>query len=378
MVDILEQERRRFEAYRRRIYRAAGAVSALITLYLQYRLLVAPSSSDYAYIAIYSINHICIVSFIIVTLWDLSRGYAPLELLERVMLFFLIFETLTFNSIIPLFFNVTPLILLRRTIGDDIWVILITCTFALHIYGSRKGLPIALGVYGLSFIIVAAQTAWWKMRGEDDGNGELILQVYVIAGILLTFMILLADSRHRMAMLHASIDLLSKAAFTDMVTGLPNRRRLCNELCTLIGEAERSGQPLCVCLFDLDHFKQINDRYGHPTGDRILQAVGHTVRMHLRAVDRFGRWGGEEFLIILPHTTLLQSHRLLDHIRTVLHTIAVGEISGITASFGLTAYTPGDSSETILHRADQALYAAKIAGRDRVVSHVTATQPMVW
>ncbi|MCS6880329.1 MAG: GGDEF domain-containing protein [Oscillochloridaceae bacterium] len=254
---------------------------------------------------------------------------------------------------------------LGETYGDDIWFLLATCALAIHFYPSWRGVALALGVYALAFIIVAAQVIQWQLHGIDDGSGATIIQIYALAGMFLAFMVILASYRNRLDRLGAEYELLASIARTDALTGLPNRVQIYGDMRRLIAEAERHRHNFCVCLFDVDHFKRFNDRYGHLAGDHALRAIGQAVRANLRATDYFGRWGGEEYCILLPHTGLEQATGALERARLALKEIT--HLPGpISASFGVAAYRPGDSAETLLHRADVALYRAKGAGRDRI------------
>lgn len=366
MIDYIDQERHSFETLRRHIYRVAGTLGLLVVLYAQYTLLV-DAATPYIVRAIYVLNHILLAGFTVVILWQLARQRAPIDRLEKRMLFFFIFQSLAFNSIIPALFNPAPARVLAETYGDDIWFLLATCTLAIHFYASRRGVALALGVYALSFAIVGAQIVEWQSYGLDDGSGAKIIQIYTLAGMFLAFMFILASHRSRLTRIHTEYELLAIIAFTDGLTGLPNRRQLYRDLQRLIAEAERHGHPFCVCLFDVDHFKRINDQYGHTVGDQVLCAIGQMVRANLRLIDYFGRWGGEEFCVLLPHTSLEQALSALERVRVALK--GIGDFpTSISASFGVAAYRPGDSSETLLHRADKAMYAAKRAGRDRLQS----------
>ncbi|NWF81015.1 MAG: GGDEF domain-containing protein [Chloroflexi bacterium] len=374
MVDLIEQERTRFEVLRRRIYRAVGAIGVLVVLYAQYTFLDPGAAYSYLERAIYALNHILLAGFSVVVLWQLARRSVPIERLEQRMLLFFIFQSLIFNSILPAAFNTPPEEVLRGAIGDDTWFLLVCCVLAFHLYADLRGVLIALGVYSLSFTIVIAQVVSWNVQDRDQGYGALIIQTYAMAGMLLGFMLILASYRNRIIRLQTEYAMLAVTAYTDTLTGLPNRRQLYSELNALITSVKGNGPPFCLCLFDLDHFKQINDHHGHLVGDQVLMAVAQTVCEQLRATDRVARWGGEEYAILLPHTTPLQALEAIERTRAALKTIVVPGVTHITASFGLAAYQPDDSSETLLHRADENLYAAKRAGRDRIVSDVRSVR----
>ncbi|MCX7792068.1 MAG: GGDEF domain-containing protein [Chloroflexaceae bacterium] len=366
MIDYLDQERSSFETQRRHVYRIAGALGLLVVLYAQYTLL-GDTLTPYIFRAIYSLNHILLAGFTVIILWQLARRRVSLEQIERRMLFFFIFQALFFNGIFPVLFNPAPGKVLAETYGDDIWFLLATCTLAIHFYPSWRGVALALGVYILSVAIVAAQVVQWQLNGIDDGSGARIIQIYTLGGMLLGFMLVMASYRNRLIRIQTEYELLAAIAYTDGLTGLPNRRQLYRDLNRLIAEAERYGHAFCVCLFDVDHFKRINDQYGHMVGDQALRAVGDTVRANLRVVDYFGRWGGEEYCILSPHTNVDQAFSALERVRLALREITDVPIP-ISASFGVAVYRPGDSAETLLHRADAAMYRAKRNGRDRIES----------
>jgi diguanylate cyclase (GGDEF)-like protein len=155
----------------------------------------------------------------------------------------------------------------------------------------------------------------------------------------------------------------------DALTGLANRRRAFEELDRRVERAHHHHEPVSVVSLDLDHFKSINDRYGHETGDVVLQAVAAALTRTSRASDLVARMGGEEFLVLLPGTGQDGALVVADHLRQAVASLALPQLDhGITASLG-TATLSGSDADTfdLLRRADEALYAAKEAGRDRTV-----------
>jgi diguanylate cyclase (GGDEF)-like protein len=158
-------------------------------------------------------------------------------------------------------------------------------------------------------------------------------------------------------------------AATDALTGLPNARALRDNLVRMVAQADRSGLHLSAILCDLDHFKQINDVYGHEKGDEALAAASAVLRFALRSSDLAGRYGGEEFLILLPDTSLEGALTVAEKLRA---DIALVEVPGvdrtITASFGVASF-PADAPDgtALVRTADRALYAAKASGRNCVV-----------
>jgi diguanylate cyclase (GGDEF)-like protein len=157
-------------------------------------------------------------------------------------------------------------------------------------------------------------------------------------------------------------------ASTDALTGLANKRTLQDAIARAAAHAGRSLTPLSLIVFDLDHFKSINDTYGHDQGDLVLAAVGAVAARNVRASDVVGRFGGEEFALVLPDTGRDGAVALAEKLRTAIGGISIPGIDRrISASFGV-AVIPDDAGEpdALFREADQALYAAKRAGRDRV------------
>jgi diguanylate cyclase (GGDEF)-like protein len=138
-----------------------------------------------------------------------------------------------------------------------------------------------------------------------------------------------------------------------------------------IARAHRSKTPFSVALIDLDWFKGINDAYGHPTGDEVLRTFAITIFANIRTIDRFGRYGGEEFLLILPDTPHDTAARILDRQREIIAELDWSAFSPgmqVTISAGVATLLPNEAPDALLARADSALYAAKARGRNRIAS----------
>lgn len=179
-----------------------------------------------------------------------------------------------------------------------------------------------------------------------------------------------ADLARKQEELEASNARLERLATTDELTGLWNRRHFLVTAERAFDTARRYQRPLCVVLFDLDHFKAINDQYGHHVGDAVLVRVGEVCRQELREVDVAARYGGEEFVILLPETGLADACAAVERLRCALAATAIemhGRTHRFTVSAGVAERQDGDETiDAMLHRADEELYAAKAAGRDRV------------
>lgn len=162
-----------------------------------------------------------------------------------------------------------------------------------------------------------------------------------------------------------------EASRHDALTGLHNRRSFLEAWESAVHRGRRSGRPISIALADLDHFKQVNDTRGHAAGDATLLAVSDALRASLRAQDVVARWGGEEFMLLLPDTDLAGARHVSESARAAVERLRVqhdGAIFGITLSAGVAQHHPDRSMDDTLAEADAALYAAKEAGRNRVIA----------
>ncbi len=162
---------------------------------------------------------------------------------------------------------------------------------------------------------------------------------------------------------------LSVLSTTDKLTGLANRRYIESQLDTVLESQQSERNPFSVMLLDIDHFKQINDQYGHLLGDEVLKSIARILENNTRDTDRIGRWGGEEFMIILPNTSAALAYRLAEKLRTAIAAEQFEDVDHVTASIGLVdSSIPGETARQLVLKADNALYCAKKAGRNRVVA----------
>ncbi|WP_458756710.1 GGDEF domain-containing protein [Afipia sp. TerB] len=163
---------------------------------------------------------------------------------------------------------------------------------------------------------------------------------------------------------------IEELAELDELTGAFNRRSIMRALDDEIARAHRTGTTCAVALIDLDWFKRINDLFGHPTGDEVLRTFAITMFANIRSIDKFGRYGGEEFLLILPETTDQAAERTLDRLRAIIADLDWSTISSsmtVTISAGIVMLRPGETPDSALARADAALYRAKGNGRNKVI-----------
>ena len=215
--------------------------------------------------------------------------------------------------------------------------------------------------------------------GEDSTCSPLLVRSEVIGAVLVEHAEPLEPLQERR--IHDSVALAAPVfsnlrtlalaehrAATDALTGLPNRRAAQDELRRMMAQAARRQTSLAAIMLDLDHFKPINDTYGHECGDAVLAAVGVVLATHVRASDFVGRVGGEEFLILLPDTLSAAALEVAEKLRAAVAAIAVSGVDRpITASFGVALHPDvAADADALLRAADRAMYAAKTAGRNRV------------
>jgi diguanylate cyclase (GGDEF)-like protein len=187
------------------------------------------------------------------------------------------------------------------------------------------------------------------------------IAVSVLLGVLLWLLVQVGALYHE----------VGRLARTDALTGVANRRAWDDELPRELARSTRSGQPLCVALLDLDHFKAYNDQYGHQAGDRLLKAAAAAWQSRLRKTDLLARYGGEEFAVLLPDCGLDSAMEIAERLRTA-------QPEG-TCSIGVAAWGGREATTQLVDRADRALYAAKEGGRDRsCAAPAAAAESAAW
>jgi diguanylate cyclase len=177
---------------------------------------------------------------------------------------------------------------------------------------------------------------------------------------------------HELAQLREEYQRVRSEALEDPVTGIKNRRAFNNTIASLCDVAKTAGKPLSLLMVDIDHFKRVNDTYGHVTGDAVLKWIAQVINSQVRGGDFLARYGGEEFAVLLQDTTLAGAEKVAEHIRRktesqkLKHSEFGHNIGAITVSIGLTIYERGEDVDAFIERADDALYHAKQGGRNRV------------
>lgn len=196
----------------------------------------------------------------------------------------------------------------------------------------------------------------------------LTLLHHVNQGATLVILGVLATVYYRLV--RSAEDSLRELAATDPLTQLHNRRSAMELAQHELAVFQRGGRPLTLLLGDVDHFKRINDEHGHAAGDSVLKAIARVLREGVREVDHVARWGGEEFLVVLPATDTAEAHLVAERLRSGVQALSShGEHAGVSLAItlGLATVREGETLEQALFRADQALYRGKEAGRNRVV-----------
>jgi diguanylate cyclase (GGDEF)-like protein len=243
-----------------------------------------------------------------------------------------------------------------RTVGAGLLALLSTLIadllMELHVLPQVSGLP----VLGFTTLFLAAARAINERSHRE--YAELVLLREELEQRV----------RERTAELEEANRQLAVSSRTDALTSLPNRRGFTEAAEQELVRAVRAGEPWTIAMADLDWFKQVNDRHGHAAGDIVLTEAAAVLRRSLRAQDLVARWGGEEFILLLPSTDSAGAVRAAETVRRAIGSHRFPHGVTMTISVGIAQHVPGDSLDTTIAVADRALYRAKIEGRDRVVS----------
>ncbi len=196
---------------------------------------------------------------------------------------------------------------------------------------------------------------------------ELVLKTLGV----ITIILLLMFYRNRLIKRHndklkEKNNQLSYISRTDALTKACNRRYCDEILSQQISQARRHPHNFSVVLIDIDHFKSINDTYGHQAGDEVLIKISEIMMTNIRDADYFGRWGGEEFMIICPQIESAEASKMAEKLRRLLEAYSFSGVGKVTASFGVTSYSDGDTIDDLIKRSDTSLYKAKENGRNRI------------
>jgi len=249
---------------------------------------------------------------------------------------------------------------------------LIAFMFGVLTLEARRLVLVALAYVGFYAAMIVADV---RIHG-DAGLERELFRLFFFSLLIAWFTVLggyISGLRGKLRQashdLNAALARAEDLATTDPLTGCSNRRQIVSMLGLEAARAAR-GEPFCLCMADLDRFKSINDLHGHAAGDEVLIEFVGVARKALRPTDSLGRWGGEEFLIVLAQTTRVEAEKIAERVRGLVEACAIPTLAGMraTVSIGVAEHREGETALQTVERADQALYAAKQAGRNRVVA----------
>ncbi len=196
----------------------------------------------------------------------------------------------------------------------------------------------------------------WSISPIKDNEGEI--QYFISLQKNITAFVQAQDERNQLA------QALNDLALKDPLTGMLNRRAGERLLIQYDDHRKHQGETLCLVMLDIDNFKKINDSFGHVVGDEVLKTISRTLQTEARSSDNVIRWGGEEFLIIVPKATLKETSVLTERIRGVISNQIINEVGQVTASFGIAELQEKETTASLVNRADKALYEAKLSGKN--------------
>jgi diguanylate cyclase len=239
-------------------------------------------------------------------------------------------------------------------------------TAAFFFFETRQAVIVSILVYlsvlgpNLFDTLLQGSAPW------SSDSGLLLVNMLCSHPVYIVTLSGIARLKTHLVQARAQADAMNAAANIDYLTGVANRRATAHVLQQALTRAQELGEMLSVILLDIDHFKQINDTFGHDVGDQVLIEVAGTLRQHLRAADRLGRWGGEEFIIVANAIGDDEAAALAERLRAAVATHSYFKVGRITLSLGVATSKAYDTPEVLVKRADAALYQAKQGGRNRV------------
>ena len=275
----------------------------------------------------------------------------------------------------------TAILLAFTYIAPEVGVMFLCTLFVVFNFGSLRSTPWQTAIFWTAMSLGLAGLFLLTDKPISMPHGTYLERFATMSVFILTIgrcMFLgIFSSSMRQSLYQSGLKLkeaykrIEELAELDELTGSFNRRCIMRMLDEEIARAHRSKTPCSIALIDLDWFKRINDAYGHPTGDEVLRTFAITIFANIRNIDRFGRYGGEEFLLVLPDTPGDGAARILDRLRAIVADLDWSAFSPgmqVTISAGVATLRADETEDTFLARADNALYAAKARGRNRVAS----------
>ncbi len=273
----------------------------------------------------------------------------------------------------------TAILLAFAYIAPDVGMMFLCTLFVVFNFGSLRSTPRQTAIFWTAMALGLAGLFLFTDKPISMPHGTYLERFATMSVFILTIgrcMFLgIFSSAMRQSLYQSGLKLkqaykrIEELAELDELTGSFNRRCIMRMLDDEIARAHRSQTPCSIALIDLDWFKRINDAYGHPTGDEVLRTFAITVFANIRSFDRFGRYGGEEFLLVLPDTSDDSTANILDRLRVIIAGLDWSAFSPdmrVTISAGVATLRPDETEASLLVRADNALYAAKARGRNRI------------
>lgn len=249
--------------------------------------------------------------------------------------------------------------------GMSSWLIL-CCGLFMFLLPSRMSWRFAVGYYLISLLAVIYFVAFNRHPMPFFVTSEVLLNSVIAPPVFIVLMSAFTRLRSDYVKARTQADDLRELALLDGLTGLQNRRAFIQSFKRAQSRLKRNKSPLCLLLLDIDHFKHVNDTYGHQVGDEVLVKLGATLTKELRGTDEVFRWGGEEFVALLEETPSSRLMEVAERVRLAVQNARLYEHGPITISIGATHVTPQDDEDSVYQRADEALYASKAAGRNCV------------
>jgi diguanylate cyclase (GGDEF)-like protein len=259
--------------------------------------------------------------------------------------------------------------------GRGVLVSLLPLSLLFGAFGLRSREVFGMGLFALATLLAVAAWGVWVRVPAYDPLVEMYnlamgaITVIFGAGLALRLTTLNRRLREQKQALKDALENIRLMATRDELTGLSNRRHMLETLEMEDEQLSRGREPYCLALFDLDHFKRINDAHGHGVGDQVLRDFAIAVQVGLRTTDLLARWGGEEFLMLLRCADAGQSLHAVQRVCAITAACELGGLpaGAVTVSAGLAVRRPGEPLGLVIDRADKRLYAAKAAGRNRLV-----------
>lgn len=355
---LLEQERARLDSKKRRAYQLA-LVLMVVTIMVNW---VTREPGEVVQTYVYaSVGVLFILAVPVV-----RRERVPLRLIEVTL--YTSGVLATFVGLVDLLYRDGPLhTRLLGLTGAQFWAVALALILCLVMFDRPASLWIGGGVLATSALLTGGAIAAEAVRGDlDQQTVVALIRVHAFLITLFVLVIVLAQLREQLHRALERAELLGTQAMTDPLTGIANRYAAEQRLAAEHADALRHNRALSVAICDVDHFKRINDEHGHDTGDAVLRAIASLLADNVRVNDVAARWGGEEFVLLLPDSSIDAATEIAERCRQAIHDAHPSGLP-VTATFGVAEHDGAEQAGELLRRADVALYDGKRQGRDRVI-----------